>query len=81
MTKLYAEVLKLRNGAAQGRSVAQNYGQQDAAEKWAVRFLAYEMVLGLLKDPEITPSRWKRFVCRILHQKHSLKCPNCGGIW
>lgn len=79
MTKLYAEVLKLKNGAIQGRSIASTYGQSDAVEKWSTRLLAYETVLGLLGDPEITPGKWKKFVCKIFHQQHSLKCPNCGG--
>jgi hypothetical protein len=79
MTKLYAEVLKLRNNAVQGSKIASNAGQHDAVEKWNTRLLAYETVLGLLGDPEITPTRWKKLICRIFHQRNSLKCPNCGG--
>ena len=79
MTKLYAEVIKLRNGAAQGLKVSQCAGQQDAVEKWKARLLAYETVVGLLGDPEIYPNKYKQLICKIFHQRHSLKCPNCGG--
>jgi hypothetical protein len=81
MTKLYAEVTKLKNGAIQGRSIASTYGQQDAVAIWDARILAYTLILGMLDDPKITPTRWKKLICSIFHQKHSLKCPNCGGTF
>jgi hypothetical protein len=79
MTKLYQEVYKLKAGARHATNVAANAGQMDAVRIWEAREYAYDDVIKLLGDPEITPSRWKRLVCQIFHQRHSLKCPNCGG--
>jgi hypothetical protein len=79
MTKLYAEVYKLQAGARHAANVASNAGQMEAVRTWSIREEAYHDVIKLLGDPEITPSRWKRLVCKIFHQRYSLKCPNCGG--
>lgn len=79
MTKIHAEVLKLRNIAVQGVKVSSYAGQIDAAEKWKTRLLAYETVLGLLGDPEITPNWWKRLICKVVHVRHNSDCPVCGG--
>jgi hypothetical protein len=81
MTKLYAEIYRLKQGAIQARSIAERYGQRDAARAWEAKVLAYTLVLGLLDDPIITPSWWKRLICSVFHQKYSLKCPNCGGTF
>lgn len=80
MTKIHAEVLKLRNGAAQALKLSRMYGQSEAALKCEAQHEAYNKVLELLGDPQIVPSRWKKLICNIFHQKHSLKCPNCGGV-
>jgi len=79
VTKLYQEVYKLKAGAIQGMTVAANYGQHEAVEKWKAKILAYETVLGLLGDPEITPLWHKRVICKIFHQKYSQNCSSCGG--
>jgi hypothetical protein len=81
MTKLYQEVYKLRAGARHAANTAGNAGQTDAVRTWSIREEAYGDVIRLLGDPEVTPSRWKRLICRILHQRHSLRCPNCGGTF
>lgn len=79
MTKLHAEVLKLRNGAVQALNVARSYGQIEAADKLKAQHEAYNKVLDLLGDPEITPTKWKKLLCRIFHVRHSMKCQNCRG--
>lgn len=79
MTKLYAEVYKLKAGAEHAAHIARSYGQPEAKLVWETQAMAFNLILKMLGDSEITPSRWKRFICKIFHQKHSLKCANCGG--
>lgn len=79
MTKLHAQVLKLYNGALQGKVIAERYAQPEAIAVWNARIGAYQTVISLLGDPKTTPTKWKKFICNIFHQKHSLKCANCGG--
>lgn len=71
----------MKTGAEHAMDVALNAGQRDAAEKWDIQANAYTKVLSLLGDPEITPTKWQRLLCRIFHQRHSLNCPNCGGTY
>lgn len=81
MTKLYAKVFQLKVGAIHAAGVAQRAGQTEAYRIWDARTEAYDDVLNLLEDPEIIPTRWKRIVCKIFHQRHSLKCQSCGGTF
>ena len=79
MTKLYAEVYKLKAGAEHAAHVAGMYGQHEAVAIWKAKVTSYGNVLNMLRNPEITPSRWRRFICEFFHPKNSLKCANCGG--
>ncbi len=79
MTKLYAEVYKLKAGAEHAAHVAGMYGQAEAVAIWRAKVTSYGNVLGMLGNPEITPTRWKRLVCRIFHQRNSIECASCGG--
>lgn len=79
MTKLYAEVYKLKAGAEHAMHIARSYGQPEAVAIWNAKITSYNNVLDMLGNPEVTPTRWKRLICKIFHQNYSLKCPSCGG--